>query len=58
LRGFLPQDKEVPTRRAKKARKEVLTQDWGKKTAKQFTFLAEISISQFQKSQLFNHCIK
>jgi len=31
-REFLPQAKEAPTKRAKKAREEVLTQDCGKKT--------------------------
>jgi len=33
VRGFLPHNKEVPTRLAHKASKEVLTQVWGKKTA-------------------------
>ena len=38
MRGFLSQDKEVPTQLAHKASKEVLTQDCGKKTARHCGF--------------------
>ena len=43
------QDKEVPTRRAKKARKEVLTQDCYKKTATLGLFCSLTAIGKTQR---------
>ena len=45
----MAQDKEVPTLRAKTARKEVLTQDWAKKTAKMIGFYLESVLNMYKK---------
>ena len=50
----MPQDKEVPTTRANKAREEVLTQDCGKKTDELGWFSSRMTIYQKLKKLFRN----
>ena len=50
--GFLSRNKEVPMRRAKKARKEVLTQERGKKTSFSLRFSGSLTVTYVHTKKL------